>query len=118
MYYLHLLDGSHLHRDTIIVIDEKSEPTNIEIELYTDGIKAGYKTAWTLGPVPTENEARGLALAIAKRYNYDVMRDGELMRLPQSYMSEIASILGSKKTDKKAAASRENGRRGGRPKKQ
>ena len=43
--------------------------------------------------------------------------NGEIIEIPQTNIQLAASVLGKIKTPKKAAASRENGKKGGRPKK-
>lgn len=89
-YYLHLLDGSPLHIDSVIIVSETNEAPVMETGLksFSNGEALCMKKSWTLGPVSTHNEAEVLALAIAARYNYDVMIDGELRRLPQEYAHE------------------------------
>jgi hypothetical protein len=125
-HYLHKIELATRH--TVIVIDNNEKPETTYTYLNDAPIMAGGKAAsnknyWTLGPVDTENEAEVLALAIAERYGYDVMTNGKLLGLP--YMgkpgkwvtaSEAAAALGRIKSDKKAHASRENGKMGGRPK--
>ena len=90
MYYLHLFDGSRLHIGSVIVVSETSDAPSMETKLRDIGTGQNQfmTKSWTLGPVSTHNEAEVLALAIAARYNYDVMIDGELRRLPQEYAHE------------------------------
>lgn len=78
-YCLHLLDGSRLHRDSVIVVNESSESPVIETALrnVSKGENLCVDKSWMLGPVTTHNEAKVLALIIAARYNYDVIIDGE-----------------------------------------
>jgi hypothetical protein len=120
-YYLHQVKTI---RDTIIVVD--NTPVMAATVIYindqpvidADGKPVPNQIGWTLGPVETRNEAEVLSLAIAKRYNYDILIDGQLLNLPLIDRSQAASAMGSVTGGKKAAASRENGARGGRPRKQ
>lgn len=123
MFYLHLLDGGRNHRGSIVVITESEDAPILEINI--NGSKLvnianekpeTFDIGWKLGPVSIKNNAKKLAYAIAREYNYDVMVDGELAGLPYS-ISASAAALGSIKSAAKAAAVRENGRKGGRPRK-
>lgn len=122
MYYLHQFDTA---RDGIIVVDEKPTTESItlivngEPMVYEDGSVVKAKPGWTLGPVTTRNEAEVLALTIAARYNWDVEIDGQLQHLPQGYMTpaQMGAKGGSRKSANKSASSRENGKKGGRPRK-
>lgn len=121
MYYLHQIKTA---RDTIIELTERptQQPGHLELNrspfVYADGSTVQNKAGWTLGPVETLSEAKMLALTIAQTYNYDVMVDGELLRLPYSDRKAAAALLGKATSDRKAAAVRENGKKGGRPRKQ
>ena len=122
MFYLHFLDGSRNHRGSVVVITETETAPVIEHNVGGSKLvdKTGkaetFDTGWKLGPVPTKNNAKKLAYAIAREYNYDVMIDGRVVGL--SYDTSVAAAaLGAVKSKKKAAASRENGKKGGRPRK-
>lgn len=123
MFYLHLLDGGRNHRGSVIAITETEEDPILEINIngskiidISNGKPETFDTGWKLGPVPTKNNAKKLAYAIAREYNYDVMVDGEVIGLPYS-TSAAAAILGSVKSKAKATAARVNGQKGGRPRK-
>ena len=121
-YYLHQIDTVRGH---IIVIDNDQILDDVVININNapvidaEGEPVKAKMGWTLGPVATRNEAESIATTIARRYNWDIEIDGKLMRLPQDYIDNrtAAAALGSIKTPRKAASSRENGKRGGRPRK-
>ena len=74
-YYLHLLDGSRLHIDSVIVVSETNESPIMETALRdaSNGQALCMERSWTLGPISTHNEAEVLALTIAARYNYKVI---------------------------------------------
>lgn len=118
-YYLHRLDGSRLHIDSVIIVSETSDPPTVVTGLVSNGTNCCMDKSWMLGPVETRNEAVGLATAIARRYNWDVEIDGQPMRLPQEYIDrrEAAAAMGAATGEAKRAAARENGRKGGRPRK-
>jgi hypothetical protein len=123
MFYLHLLDGGRNHRGSIVAITKSEDTPILEINIngsrlvnITNGEAETFDTGWKLGPVPTKNNAKKLAYAIAREYNYDVMVDGELAGLPYS-ISAAAAALGSIRSAAKAAAVRRNGQKGGRPRK-
>jgi hypothetical protein len=121
-YYLHQLDTI---RGGIIVIDHLAETEDATLlindapVIYAGGTPVKAKKGWTLGPVNTSNEAETLAITIAKRYNWDVEIDGKLMRLPlvDTDRRNAGAALGATKSERKTASSRENGKKGGRPKK-
>lgn len=86
MYYAHLLDGSGSHRSSIIVVTQDSAAPH---RLHNvggsplvdeDGNPQAYDTKWTIGPIETPTEAKGIVLAIAQRYNWLVEFDGDLLR--------------------------------------
>lgn len=123
MFYLHLLDGSRNHRGSIVAITETETAPVIEYNIGgsklvdENGKPETFDIGWKLGPVPTKNNAKKLAYAIAREYNYDVMVDGQRIGLPYD-TSKAAATLGSIKSTAKAEASRRNGAKGGRPKKE
>lgn len=119
MYYLHLLDGGRNHRGSIVAITEDENPPKVEhniggSKLMDRNGPECFDNGWILGPVHTENNAKKLAFAIAREYNYDVMIDEQCIGLPYD-LSKAAAALGSVKSKAKAAAARRNGRMGGRP---
>jgi hypothetical protein len=119
-YYLHQVKTI---RDTIIVVDNAPTMTatvtyiNDHPVIDVDGNPVPNQIGWTLGPVETRNEAEVLALAIAQRYNYDILIDGQLLNLPLIDRSQAAAAMGAVTGGRKAATARENGKRGGRPRK-
>lgn len=121
-YYLHLLDGSRLHIGSVIAICEDGDLPTIATGLVSDGKSCCMDRSWTLGPVKSRNEAVGIAMAIAGRYNWDVQVDGQPMRLPYKYIdlrlaaATVGAAGGSSTSEAKRQASRENGKKGGRPK--
>lgn len=120
-YYLHQIDAP---QGGIVIIDNEpvTKDTTTYINgypiVYGDGTPVKSKIGWTLGPCTTRNEAEVLALAISERYNWDVMIDGVLLRLPiDDNRKRAASLLRSIPSEDRTAASRENGKKGGRPRK-
>lgn len=123
MFYLHFLDGSRNHRNSIVALTETEAPPTVEHNIGGLGISSSngkletYDAGWVLGPVLTKNNAEKLAKTIAGAYNYDVMIDGEIIGLPYMPAVELGRKGGQVITLAKSAAARANGRKGGRPRK-
>lgn len=124
MFFLHLLDGSRVHRGSVIAVTENETAPIIQHNICgsnlidENGTPETFDNGWMLGPVPTKNNAKKLAYAIAREYNYDVMVDGEVIGLPYAPAAELGRMGGQSTSTAKQQASRANGRKGGRPRKQ
>jgi len=120
MYYLHQIKTP---RETLIEISESAtpQPGHIEINghpmIYENGSTVPNKAGWTLGPVAQRSEADRLAAVIAQANNWDIVIGREMLHLPHIDKTAAAAILGAASSPRKAAASRANGRKGGRPRK-
>lgn len=85
MYYLHLLDGTRHHRDTLIWISQDAAPPRVPHLIGGNPIidKNGnpqfFDSRWFLGPVESVAEAKTLATTIGERYNYKVFFEGQVM---------------------------------------
>lgn len=119
-FYLH---ETKTPAGTFILID--NNPTGEEAPqvfmdadplVYANGETVKARFGWTLGPVENRTVAEGLAMAIAARYNWDVVIDGARMRLNLEDVDKrlSAQALRAIPSEKRANASRENGKKGGR----
>lgn len=123
MYYLHLLDGTRNHRSTIIWIATDANPPRVKHNIGgsrlidSNGNIEHYDNGWMLGPVATEHEAKMYAITIAEQFNWLVALGSKITDTQDLRKSFAAAALGSITSERKAASSRENGKRGGRPRK-
>jgi len=130
MYYIHMMDGGRCHRDSVVWVSGESTPPQVEHQIGNNpivdskGNPVMFDAKWTLGPVESENEAMALSSLIAARYNHKICFMGGDWVYSDKFddiWREIsrmnASRMGRSTSEAKSAAARQNGKRGGRPRK-
>lgn len=93
MYYLHLLDGTRYHRHSIILINQDAATPHVAVTVgdialvNQDGTPVYFDNRWQLSPVDSEAEAKSLAIAIAERYNYEVILNNKSVAADDASLS-------------------------------